>query len=209
MPWSPSRSPRSRLSRRCARSTGVCACEGLSGASLHMNCHRSAVQDLALVLDQGLGRAGAWWHGRCVARCMLRVRRHPGDHNTAFRPPFKSSASNPKATALARDPSTARQVGVPPRPGVDGLIHTRLVRRLAVVLAVACGDYGGGKPSQGEQYCRSHPESSDCRHDRCANGDLGSCREACELGVTYGCQRLSWDCEHRESEYCPADAGAS
>jgi hypothetical protein len=79
---------------------------------------------------------------------------------------------------------------------------------LAVALAVACGDYGGGKPTQGEAYCRSHPESSDCQNERCADGDLASCKEACELGVTYGCQRLGWDCEYHESEYCPADAGA-
>jgi hypothetical protein len=31
---------------------------------------------------------------------------------------------------------------------------------------------------------------------------------SCELGVTYGCQRLGWDCEYRESKYCPTDAGA-
>jgi len=80
---------------------------------------------------------------------------------------------------------------------------------LAVALAVACGDYGGGKSRQGEAYCRSHPESSDCRYERCADGDLASCKEACELGVTYGCQRLDWDCEYRDSEYCPVDAGGN
>ena len=78
---------------------------------------------------------------------------------------------------------------------------------LAATLAViACGDYSR-QPSQGEKYCRSHPESSDCRYEHCANGDIAACQKACSLGVLYGCERLEWECQERESEYCPETRG--
>jgi hypothetical protein len=102
-------------------------------------------------------------------------------------------------THSSRTPYAPRHTRVPARQ------HTWLLAWLTA-LSLACGDYSR-KPSQGDEYCSSHPESSDCRYERCEAGHLASCQEACELGVMYGCQRLGWECEYRESEYCPADAG--
>jgi hypothetical protein len=78
----------------------------------------------------------------------------------------------------------------------------RLARWLAVALvALACSD--SRSPSQGDEYCRSHPDSSDCMYDHCEEGDLEACEQLCALGTSYGCQRLEWECQERQSEHCP------
>jgi hypothetical protein len=107
--------------------------------------------------------------------------------------------------------------GVTPRPraGLKGVAKrwrlkvlpgtwlTGVARGLAAtMLTIGCGDYDR-KPSQGEEYCRSHPESSDCRHERCADGDLAECQLACKLGDRYGCDRLDWECHQSHNPDCP------
>jgi hypothetical protein len=155
---------------------------------------------------------------------MRRARPRPGDPGTTFRPssghpprPNWAPGARPVCWGVLAGPGVVSRTRAERRreavPGPDRVSRSGAGRDRpwlwsAIVLAVACGDYGGGKSTQGEAYCRSHPASSECRYERCADGDLASCKEACELGVTYGCQRLGWDCEYRESKYCPSDAGA-
>jgi hypothetical protein len=137
---------------------------------------------------------------------MRRARPDPGDPDTAFRPrsshplrPKRAPGARPVCRGVHAGPGVVSRIRAerrrgavpcPVRVGRPGAGRDHAWLWLAVALAVACGDYGGGKSTQGKAYCRSHPESSDCRYERCADGDLASCKEACELGVTYGCQRL-------------------